>query len=103
MAKELEAENLRSPKSDRLEDREPDKPMLDNRDMCGIMCIICSVLITYFLFINGFIIYYTRIQLAGIIASVIFTIFIVLFWTTQKIVRICYKRAKRKATDKVGD
>lgn len=89
--KELQSINLRSPRVD--------KPMLDYRDMCGIMCIICAVLITYLLFTNGFIIYYSRIQLAGIIVSVIFAIFIVLFWTTQKIVRFCYKRAKRKAQD----
>ena len=84
--KEIQSINLRSPKVD--------KPFLDNRDMCGFMCIICAVLITY----------YSRWQLGGTIVSFIFLVSVVLFWTTQKIVRFCNRRAKRKAHDnKVKD
>lgn len=95
--KEIKSINLRSPKV------EVDKPFLDNRDMCGFMCVICAALITYLFFTNGLVIYHSRWQLAGTIVSLIFLIFMVLFWTTQKIVRFCNRRAKRKATDKVGD
>lgn len=91
--KEIQSINLRSPKVD--------KPFLDNRDMCGVMCIICAALITYLFFTNGFVIYYSRWQLYGTIVSFVFLIFIVLFWTTQKIVCFCNRRAKRKADTKV--
>ncbi len=94
--KEIQSINLRSPKVD--------KPFLDNRDMCGFMCIICAVLITYLFFTNGFVIYYSRWQLGGTIVSFIFLLSVTLFWTTQKIVCFCNRRAKRKAHDnKVKD
>lgn len=93
--KELQSINLRSPKVN--------EPFLDNRDMCGFMCIICAALITYLIFSNGQVPHYSKIQLGGAIVCLIFIISVALFWTTQKIVRFCYKRAKRKATDKVGD
>lgn len=101
--KQIESMNIRTQKSDMLEVREPEKPMLDNRDMCGFMCIICAALITYLIFSNGQVPHYSKIQLGGAIVCLIFIISVALFWTTQKIVRFCYKRAKRKATDKVGD
>lgn len=100
---EIEATNMRSLKSDRLEVRATNKPLFDNRDMCGIMCIICAALITYLLFSNGQIVYYGKLQLAGTIVSVIFAIFMALFWLTQQIVKFCSRKAQRKATDKVGD
>ncbi len=97
--KQLKSINLRSPKLE-----VEDKPFLDNRDMCGFMCIICAVLITYLFFTNGFVIYYSRWQLGGTIVSFIFLLSVVLFWTTQKIVCFCNRRAKRKAHDnKVKD
>lgn len=63
-----------------------------------------AALITYLFFSNGFVIYYSRWQLGGTIVSFIFFISLALFWTTQKIVRFCNRRAKRKAHDnKVKD
>ncbi len=99
--KEPESTNIRSPK--RLEVKEREKPFLDNRDMCGLMCIVCAALITYQLITSGQVVYGSRLQLYGAIISLMFLISVSLFCATQKIVRICYFRAKRKATDKVGD
>lgn len=97
--KEIQSINLRSPKVE-----VEDEPMLDDRDMCGFMCIVCAALITYLFFTNGFVIYHSRWQLGGTIVSFIFLESVVLFWTTQKIVRFCNRRAKRKAHDnKVKD
>ena len=94
--KELQSINLRSPKV------EVDKPFLNNRDMCGFMCIICAALITSLMFTQ--VVYYSKWQFYGTIVSFIFFIFLALFWTTQKIVRFCNRRAKRKAQDnKVKD
>lgn len=93
--KEPEVTNIRSPR--------PDKPFLDNRDMVVILCIICAALITYLMFSAGWIPYYGIIQFGGTFILLILAVFMILFWTTQKIVRICHIRAKRKATDKVGD
>ena len=94
--KQIQSINLRSPKVD--------KPMLDNRDMCGFMYIICAALITYLMVISGQIVYYSKFQLCGIVVSLIFLISIALFWTTQKIVCFCNRWAKRKAHDnKVKD
>ncbi|MCI8955598.1 MAG: hypothetical protein HFG29_01260 [Eubacterium sp.] len=89
--KEIQSINLRSPKVD--------KPMLDNRDMCGFMCIICAALITYLVFTSCKVVYYSRWQFCGSIISFIFLVSIALFWTTQKIVCFCNKRTKRKAHD----
>ncbi len=97
--KEPEVTNLRSPESI----REPDKPFLDNRDMVVILCIICAVLITYLMFNAGWIPFYGIIQFGGTFILLILAVFVILFWTTQKIVKTCYIRAKRKATDKVSD
>lgn len=94
--KEIQSINLRSPKVD--------KPMLDNRDMCGFMCIICAALITYLIFTSYKVVYHSRWQFYGSIISFIFLLSIALFWTTQKIVCFCYGRVKRKAHDnKVKD
>lgn len=101
--KEIQSINLKNPKADRLEVREPAKPMLDYRDMCGFMCIICAALITYLMFTGWNVVYYSRWQFYGSIISFVFLISIALFWTTQTIIRFCNIRAKRKATDKVGD
>ncbi len=90
---EIKSINLKTPKAD--------KPFFDNRDMCGFMCVICAALITYLFFTNGFVIYYSKWQLGGTIVSFIFLVSVVLFWSTQKIVRFCSKRAKRKADTKV--
>lgn len=103
MAKELEVTNMRSSKHDRLEVIEPEKPMFDNRDMCGCLCIICGALITYLLFMHGKISYENEIELAFTIIAYMALISLIMFWITQKIVRACYKRAKRKATGKTDD
>ena len=97
--KEPEVTNLRSSKNIRKQD----KPYLDNRDMVVILCIICAVLITYLMFNAGWIPFYGIIQFGGTFILLILAIFTILFWVTQKIVRYCYIRTKRKATDKVGD
>lgn len=94
--KEIQSINLRSPKTD--------KPMLDNRDMCGFVCVICAALITYLVFTSCKVVYYSRWQFHGSIISFIFLISVALFWTTQKIVGFRYGRTKRKAHDnKVKD
>ena len=97
--KEIESMDIRSQKSDRLEVREPAKPMLDNRDMCGLMCIICAALITYLMFAAGLVVCHTKLQLVGTVVSFIFVIAVALFWITQKIVQFCHVRTKRKAQD----
>lgn len=94
--KEPEVTNIRS----RLEVGEPNKPLLDNRDMCGFMCIICAALITYIMSDNGLL----SESLIGMIGSIICFIAMIsfcLFWATQKIVQFCYRNAKRKADTKV--
>ena len=101
MAKELEVTNIRSSKSNRLEVREPEKPMLDNRDMCGGLCIVCAALIAYIL--SEHIPYADEFQFNGTIVCIIAVISVILFWITQKIVWFCYKRAKRKAVGQAGD
>ena len=94
---EPEVQNIRSPKKD------PEKPLLDTRDMLAVMCIICAALITYVMTGCGFIVYFGRMQYYGSIVCSIVMIAAALFWTTQKIVRICHIRAKRKATERVSD
>lgn len=94
---EPEVQNIRSPK------KEPEKPMFDDRDMLAVMCIICAALITYVMNGCGFIVYCGRVQYYGAIVCSIGIIAAALFWTTQKIVRICHIRAKRKATERVSD
>lgn len=94
--KEPEVTNIRS----RLEIGELNKPLLDNRDMCGFMCVICAALITYIMSDNGLL----SESLIGMIGSVICFIAMIsfcLFFVTQKIVRLCVIRAKRKADTKV--
>lgn len=96
--KEPEVTNIRS----RLEFGEPNKPFLDNRDMCMALSIICAALITYIMTENSWL----SESLIGMIGSIICFMAVIsfcLFWVTQKIVRFCYIKAKRKATDKVGD
>ena len=100
--KEPEVNNIRGPKPDRLEIRESDKPFVDNRDMCGVLCIICSALITYLLCDKSVIIWSNKAQLATVVTALIFFIAFMLFWLTQKIVRTCHIRAKRKADNKVS-
>lgn len=88
---EPEVMNIRSQKT------EPEKPMLDNRDMCAFMCIICAALITYIL--SEKIPYNDSVQFYGTIVCIIASMSLALFWLTQKIVRHCHIRAKRKARD----
>lgn len=78
------------------------KPVVDNRDMCGALSIICSALITNLMCRDGMIAYINLFQFIMTIAAFIFFISIALFWITQKIVCIANKKAKRKATDKVS-
>ena len=77
-----------------LEVRKPDKPLFDNRDMCALLAVICGALATYILYTSGQIVCYSRFQLAGAVISTIFAIAVVLFWATQKIVRLCNKKAQ---------
>lgn len=99
---EPEASNIRSTKTNRLEVREPEKPLFDNRDMVAFLCIVCAALITNVL--SG----YDWFADDGIrlVISIMFFILVIslgLFFITQKIVRACHVRAKRKATDRVSD
>lgn len=98
---EPEVTNMRSPKQD--SSRVRDKPMFGNRDMCALMCMVCSVLITYLMYENGKIICDNTIQLIITVVALVHFIWLGLFLSTQKIIRLCCIRAKRKATDKVGD
>lgn len=96
------AKNLRKSNADRLEVaavKEPKKPMLDNKDMVAFLCIICAALMTYIFFDKSKVIIGSRIQLAFLVVVQIGYIALFLYWTTQKIVRTCYFRAKRKAQD----
>lgn len=99
--KEPEVTNIRSRAHERLEVRETEQPMLDNRDMCGAMCVVCAALITYLMCEKGKIVYVGGIQFYGSIISSILLITLILFWITQKIVMFCFKRAKRKADIRV--
>lgn len=95
---EPEAENITSTKHDELKVGEMHEPLLDNKDMCALMCIICASLITYLLFDKGVV-----AVRGGLITYVLVILLLVnviadlLIWVTQKIVRACYVRAKRKA------
>lgn len=88
--KQIESVNLRSKKAD--------KPMLDYRDMCLLLCIICAALITYILSTHEWFAD-DSIGLAGSVVCFVLAISVSLYWLTQKIVCICYQRAKRKATE----
>ena len=92
--KQLESINLRSPKKS-------EEPLLDNRDMCALMCIVCSALITYLMYANGKIICDNAIQLIITVVALVHFIWLGLFILTQKIVKICHIKAKRKADNKV--
>lgn len=94
--KEIQSINLRSPKVE--------KPMLDYKDMCLWMSTVCAALITYLFYENGLIIPFNElIRDAGTVVISIAVITLVLFTITNWIVKFCYYRTKRKATDKVGD
>ena len=97
MDKEPEVQNIRSPKPKQVEN----KPFMDNRDFVLILCIICSALITYLLCDKNVISYDDNAQLAAVVATLTFFMALSMFWVTQKIVRNCYIRAKRKADNKV--
>lgn len=97
--KELEIPNFPTYKNSGLEVAEvikPEKPMFDNRDMCGFMCIICAALITYILHSVHFFVCENNAQVVIITVASVFYISLTLIWITQKIVYICYIRAKRK-------
>lgn len=80
------------------------KPVIDNRDMCGVLSLICAVLITNIICRDGMIVYVNMVQFSFTIMAFIFFIWIAIFWTTQKILYIANrKNKKRKATDKVSD
>lgn len=81
----------------------PDKPMLDNRDMVAIMCIICSALITYLFIDKNEVIVGGIIQLSFVIMVQIAWQAVLMFWIAQKIVKFCHIRAKRKAVGQAGD
>jgi hypothetical protein len=97
--KEIEVMNIRSEHPDRLEVREMEKPLLDNRDMVAILSIICSALVTYLLCDKGVFSWETERELAGIVLGMMVLGVIVFYWIPQKIVRTCYLQAKRKAQD----
>ena len=97
--KKPEVQNIKSPQLDKPEVRESDKPMFDNRDMCALMCIVCSVLITYLMYENGKIICDNAIQLIITVVALVHFIWLGLFLLTQKVIRLCYIRAKRKVQD----
>lgn len=100
----LEAKSVKTePEVQNIRSCESDKPFLDNRDMCAFMCIICAALITYLLFDKEIFRCNGLIPHALVIVSLIYVIAAVLFWIAQKIVKTCQIKAKRKATDKVGD
>ena len=93
---EIKSINLKTPKAD--------KPFFDNRDMCGFMCVICAALITYLLFDKGILICNGLTSYMLVVWSVMLVIAHSLFGITQRLVRFCYFRAKRKAHDnKVKD
>lgn len=90
---EPEVTNMRSPKQD--SSRVRDKPMFDNRDMCALMCIVCSALITYLMYANGKIICDNTIQLIITVVALVHFIWLGLFLSTQKIIRLCYQGKKK--------
>ena len=95
--KEIQSINLRSRKT-------ADKPMLDYKDMTLWMCTVCAALITHLLYRQDLIIPFGGLIHDAITVVIsIAVITFVLFTTTNWIVKYCYRRAKRKATDKVGD
>lgn len=96
--KQIESINLNNQKSDRLEVREPAKPMLDNRDMCLWMCTICASMIVYLLYQNEFIILFN--ELVRDAFTVVINIALMtsgLFKLTQAIVKFCHHKAKKKS------
>lgn len=95
--KEPEVTNIKS----RLEVGEPDKPLFDNRDMCMVLSIICAAMITYLLFDKGILACNRLIPHALVVLSIMYVIAELMFWITQKVVRFCYIKAKRKADNKV--
>lgn len=96
--KELQSTNLRSPKV------EVDKPFLDHMDMYVCICIVCAAFITDLLYRQGWIKFFGEfIRDACSVVIVITMLSYVLFTATNWIVEYCYYKAKRKATDKVGD
>lgn len=105
---EIQLENWTSNRDVRLEVIEVNNskpvPLLGNRDMVMLMCLICSILLAYLYFDKNSI---TPAITHGILGYVFIYVVMVsyltglLFWITQKIVRFCYINAKRKADTKV--
>lgn len=85
-------------KDEKLEVRDVKAPLLVSyKDICYIMCIICSGFITDKLHCVGVLVFNNNSQLIwGSITSMAF-ISGLLIWVIRKLLRMCYLRVKRRA------
>lgn len=98
---EPEVQNIRSPKSDRLEIREPERYFSGTRKANAVLCVICAALIMYIYFDKCDMPVEAKFIVVFVLAMLYLSAFF--YWSTQQIIGFYAERVKRKATDKVSD